>query len=220
MYALLLTALVISFAASIKVQTTYAKYNKIANQQNMSGADAAEYLLRINGVTNVRIEPCSGHLTDHYDPASNVIRLSESVYGSTSVAAVGVAMHEAGHALQYATGYAPVHLRSAIVGLTNFASNASYLLILLSLMFDWMGLLTAGIILFCIVVFFQLVTLPVEFNASRRALENMEQSMMFDEDELKGARKVLSAAAMTYVAATITALLQLLRLINLRGNRK
>lgn len=220
MYALLLIALAISFAASIKVQTTYAKYNKVANQRNISGAEAAEYLLHTNGVTNVRIEPCSGHLTDHYDPSANVIRLSESVYSSNSVAAVGVAMHEAGHALQYATGYAPVHMRSTIVGLTNFASNASYLLILFSLMFDWMGLLTIGIILFCVVVFFQLVTLPVEFNASRRALENMERSMMFDEDELKGARKVLQAAAMTYVAATITALIQLLRLINIRGNRK
>lgn len=220
MYALLLIALVISVAASIKVQITHAKYDKVQNRQNMSGAEAAEHLLRTNGVTNVRVEACKGHLTDHYDPSANVIRLSESVYGSTSVAAVGVAMHEAGHALQYATGYGLVQLRSAIVGITNFASNASYLLILLSLMFGWTGLLTAGIVLFCVVVFFQLVTLPVEFNASRRAIENMEQSMLFDDDELKAARKVLSAAAMTYVAATITALLQLLRLISIRGSRR
>ncbi len=220
MFVLLLIALVISVTASVKVQTTYAKYDKVKNQHGMNGAEAAEHLLQTNGITNVRVECCKGHLTDHYDPSTNVIRLSESVYGSTSVAAVGVAMHEAGHALQYATGYGPVHLRSAIVGLTNFASNASYFLILLSLMFDWMGLLTLGIVLFCVVVFFQLVTLPVEFNASRRAMENMERSMLFDEDELKGARKVLNAAAMTYVAATITALLQLLRLIGIRGNRE
>ncbi len=220
MFVLLLIALVISVTASVKVQTTYAKYDKVENRHGMNGAEAAEHLLRTNGITNVRVEACKGHLTDHYDPSANVIRLSQSVYGSTSVAAVGVAMHEAGHALQYATGYGPVHLRSAIVGITNFASNASYFLILLSLMFDWMGLLTLGIVLFCVVVFFQLVTLPVEFNASRRAMENMEQSMLFDEDELKGARKVLSAAAMTYVAATITALLQLIRLIGIRGSRK
>ncbi len=220
MYFLLLIALVISVTASIRVQTTYAKYEKVENRHGMNGAEAAEHLLRTNGVTNVRIEPCKGQLTDHYDPSANVIRLSEGVYGGTSVAAIGVAMHEAGHAVQYATGYGPVHFRNAIVGVTNFASNASYFLILFSMMFDWMGLLTLGIVLFCMVVFFQLITLPVEFNASRRAMENMEQSMLFDEDELKGARKVLNAAAMTYVAAAVTALLQLLRLIGIRGNRK
>ena len=220
MYFLLIISMLISVVASVRVQSTFSKYEKVESRRGMTGAEAAEHLLTANGVTNVRIEPCKGRLSDHYDPSANVIRLSEPVYGGRSVAAIGVAMHEAGHAVQYAQDYAPVRLRSAIVGVTNLASNISYIMILLSLFFGLTGLLDIGIILFCVVVFFQLVTLPVEFNASSRAMENMEQSMLFDADELKGAKKVLSAAAMTYVAAVAVSLLQLVRLLAIRGNRR
>lgn len=220
MIFLLLISMLISIAASVRVQTTFAKYKSVDAGCRMTGAEAAAHLLQANGVTNVSIESCRGHLTDHYDPSANVIRLSESVYHNTGIAAIGVAMHEAGHAVQYAQDYAPVRLRSAIVGVTNFASNASYLMVLLGFFFGWTPLLDLGIILFCAVVFFQLVTLPVEFNASSRAMENMEQSMLFNEDELRGARKVLRAAAMTYVAAVAVSLLQLLRLLMIRGRRR
>ncbi len=220
MIFLLLISMLISVAASVRVQTTFSKYKNVDANCGMTGAEAAAHLLQTNGVTNVSIEPCRGHLTDHYDPSANVIRLSESVYHSTGIAAIGVAMHEAGHAVQYAQDYAPVRLRSAIVGVTNFASNASYLMVLLGFLFGWAPLLDLGIILFCAVVFFQLVTLPVELNASSRAMENMEQSMLFDADELRGARKVLRAAAMTYVAAVAVSLLQLLRLLLIRGRRR
>ena len=220
MYILLLISMIISVAASIKVKSTFAKYENTLNRHGMTGAQAAEHLLSANGVSHVRIEPCAGHLSDHYDPAAMVIRLSEPVYHGRSVAAIGVAMHEAGHAVQYAQGYGPVKLRRAIVGVTQFASNASYLLILISLLFGMVMLLDLGILLFCVVMFFQLVTLPVEFNASARALENMEASMLFDDDEQKAAKEVLHAAAMTYVAAVAVSLLQLLRLLAIRGNRR
>lgn len=220
MIFLMLISVLISVAASVGVQTTFAKYKNVDANCRMTGAEAAAHLLEANGVTNVSIEPCRGHLTDHYDPSANVIRLSESVYHSSGIAAIGVAMHEAGHAVQYAQDYAPVRLRSAIVGVTNFASGASYLMVLLGFLWGWTRLLDLGIILFCAVVFFQLVTLPVEFNASSRAMENMERSMLFEADELRGARKVLFAAAMTYVAAVAVSLLQLLRLLLMRGERR
>ena len=182
-------------------------------------------MLRANGVTGLRIERIGGSLTDHYDPTSHVIRLSDDVYASTSTAAIGVACHEAGHAVQYAQGYAPIKLRAAIIPVTNFGSKLAMPLILLGILFSSLGstsdfFINLGIACFGLSVLFQLVTLPVEFNASHRALVAIEQNGILTEDELSGARKTLSAAAMTYVAATAAALAQLLRLLILFGNNR
>ena len=182
-------------------------------------------MLRANGVSGVRIERIGGNLTDHYDPITNVIRLSDDVYGSTSTAAIGVACHEAGHAVQYAQGYAPIKLRAAIIPVTNFGSKMAMPLILLGILFSSLGsasdfFINLGIVCFGLSVVFQLVTLPVEFNASRRALAAIEQNNILTEEELNGARKTLRAAAMTYVAATAAALAQLLRLLVLFGNNR
>ena len=187
--------------------------------------DFAQRVLYANGVRGVRIERVSGNLTDHYDPTTNVIRLSDSVYSSTSTAAIGVACHEAGHAVQYAQNYAPIKLRAAIVPITNFGSKIALPLILAGLLLTALGsfsdtLVYLGIAAFGLSLVFQLVTLPVEFNASRRAMQAIEQANLLTEQEQRGARKTLSAAAMTYVAATAVSLAQLLRLILLFGNRR
>jgi Zn-dependent membrane protease YugP len=195
------------------------------SRRGITGAQAAERVLRANGVSGVRIERVNGNLTDHYDPRANVIRLSDSVYSNTSTAAIGVACHEAGHAVQYAQSYAPIKLRAAIIPITNIGSKLAMPLILIGLLFAVFENLSytfvyLGIACFGLSLVFQLVTLPVEFNASRRALAAIETGELLTEEEQKGARKTLRAAAMTYVAATAVALAQLLRLILIFGRRR
>ena len=222
---LVLPCLILSLWASSSVNSTFNKYSKQYSMRNLTGAQAAERVLRANGVYNVRIERISGNLTDHFDPKTNVIRLSDSVYGSTSTAAIGVACHEAGHAVQYAQHYAPIKLRATLVPITNLGSKISMPLILLGLVLSFLGEMSyffvyLGIACFGLSVLFQFVTLPVEFNASRRAMQAIENTQLLTEEEQKGARKTLTAAAMTYVAATATALAQLLRLLVLFGGRR
>lgn len=221
---LVLPCLILSLWASAHVNSTFRRYSKQHSLRGITGADAAARVLAANGVRGVRIERVSGNLTDHYDPTSNVIRLSDSVYGSTSTAAIGVACHEAGHAVQYAQQYAPIKLRAAIIPVTNFGSRLAMPLILIGLLFSSLGELSnffiyLGIACFGLSLVFQLVTLPVEFNASRRALAAIEQGGILTDEERSGARKTLTAAALTYVAATAVSLAQLLRLLNLFGNR-
>ncbi|MCI5484927.1 MAG: zinc metallopeptidase [Clostridiales bacterium] len=221
---LVLPCLLLSLWASAHVNSTFKKYSAQHSRRGITGADAAARVLAANGVRGVRIEHISGDLNDHYDPRTNVIRLSDNVYGSTSTAAIGVACHEAGHAVQYAQGYAPIKLRAAVIPLTNFGSKLAMPLILIGLLFSSLGRLSnffiyLGIACFGLSLVFQLVTLPVEFNASRRALDAIAQTGILSEDEQVGARKTLTAAALTYVAATAAALAQLLRLLVLFGNR-
>ena len=219
---LVLPCIILSLWASANVNSTFKKYSQQFSRRNITGADAAMRVLRANGVSGVRIEHVSGNLTDHFDPKTNVIRLSDGVYNSTSTASIGVACHEAGHAVQYATGYAPIKLRAAIIPITNFGSRIAMPLILLGLLFSALGdtLIYLGIACFGLSLVFQLVTLPVEFNASNRALRAIEEGGILTEEEQKGARKTLTAAALTYVAATAVALAQLLRLITLFGGRR
>lgn len=219
---LVLPAVIFSMWASAMVNSTFKKYSKRYSKRNITGFDAARYVLDYNGLNDIRIEHISGNLTDHYDPTAGVIRLSDSVYNSTSTAAIGVAAHEAGHAVQYAENYIPVKIRSAIVPATNFASKLAMPLIILGLIFaGHIGtyLVYAGIIAFMLCTFFQLITLPTEFNASKRALKSIREYGILDSDELGGAKKVLSAAAMTYVAALAVSLTQLLRLLIIAGGR-
>ncbi len=220
-----LPCLILSLWASANVNSTFKKYASQLSSRRITGADAAQRVLSANGVSGVRIERVSGDLTDHYDPRTNVIRLSDSVYNSTSTAAIGVACHEAGHAVQYARHYGPIKLRAAIIPITNIGSRLAMPLILLGLLFSFGGsynyaFIYAGIACFGLSLVFQVVTLPVEFNASRRAMQAIEQTGILTEAEQKGARKTLTAAAMTYVAATAVALAQLLRLLVLFGGRR
>lgn len=219
---LVLPCLLLSMWASHNVNSTFKKYSTQYSLRRLTGAEAAQRVLSANGVHGVRIERVSGNLTDHFDPKTNVIRLSDSVYGNTSTAAIGVACHEAGHAVQYAVGYAPIKLRAAIIPLTNFGSKIAIPLILLGIVFSSFGdtLVTLGIACFSLSLVFQLITLPVEFNASRRAMQAIESANLLTEDEQQGAKKTLKAAAMTYVAATAVALAQLVRLISLFGGRR
>ena len=221
---LVLPCILLSLWASANVNSTFKRYSGQYSRRGLTGAQAAERVLRSNGVTNVRIERVSGNLTDHFDPRSNVIRLSDNVYGNTSTAAIGVACHEAGHAVQYAQDYAPIRIRSAVIPATNLGSKLAMPLILLGLLLSFMGnysyfLVYLGIGCFGLSLVFQLVTLPVEFNASRRAMQAIEAGGLLTEDEQQGARKTLRAAAMTYVAATAVSLAQLLRLLVLFGGR-
>lgn len=221
---LVLPCIIFSMIASASVNSTFKKYSGQISARRLTGAQAAQRVLAANGVTGVRIERVSGNLTDHFDPKTNVIRLSESVYDSPSTAAIGVACHEAGHAVQYAADYFPIRIRAAIIPLTNFGSKLAMPLILLGLLFATLGsfsntLVYLGIACFGLSLAFQLVTLPVEFNASRRAMEAIENDGLLTNEEQRGAKKTLRAAAMTYVAATAVALAQLLRLIALFGNR-
>ena len=221
---LVLPCIIIALWASSNVNSTFKRYSQQFSARRITGAEAAQRVLSANGVRNVRIERVGGNLTDHYDPKTNVIRLSDSVYDSTSTAAIGVACHEAGHAVQYAQSYAPIKLRAAIIPITNIGSRLAMPLILVGLL---MGALSGlgeffvylGIAAFGLSLVFQLVTLPVEFNASRRAMEAIEAGNILTEEEQKGARKTLRAAAMTYVAATAVALSQLLRLLVIFGGR-
>ena len=211
-----LLIIIIPIAASIGVKSAYSKYSNVSNQKGWTADEVARKILDSNGLYNIRIERINGNLTDHYDPTANVIRLSDSVYGKTSVAAIGVAAHECGHAVQHAEEYSPLIIRSKMVPITNFCSKASYILILIGLILSANSLLiNIGIILFLAVVAFQLITLPVEFNASDRALKTLEADAILETDEVPMARKVLTAAAMTYVAALLTSIIQLVRLIGL-----
>ncbi len=222
---LVLPCILLSLWASSNVNSTFKRYSKQFSSRRLTGAEAAQRVLSANGVRGVRIDRVSGNLTDHYDPSTNVIRLSDSVYNSTSTAAIGVACHEAGHAVQYAENYAPIKLRAAIIPITNIGSKLAMPLILLGLLLTFMEnysyfFVYLGIACFGLSLVFQLVTLPVEFNASRRAMAAITDSNLLTEEEQKGARKTLIAAALTYVAATATALAQLLRLIVLFGGNR
>ena len=198
---LVLPAVIFSIWCSARVQSTFKKYSAVPTRRGVTGADAARRVLDANGLTDVRIERVAGNLTDHYDPRTNVIRLSDAVYDNASVAAIGVAAHETGHALQYAKGYAPIQIRSAILPATRIGSTLAPYLVIAGLIFSFYPLAYAGIALFTLAVLFQLVTLPVEFNASARALRALEGNGMMTQEELDGAKRVLTAAAMTYVAA-------------------
>lgn len=222
-YFLVLIGVVLSLLASARVKSTFQRYSRMRNTRGMTGAEAAQQVLNSAGIYDVRIEHVSGNLTDHYDPRSKVLRLSDSVYGQTSVAAVGVAAHECGHAIQHARGYAPLKFRSVLVPVANFGAKIAWPLILIGLLINsessWF-IMQAGIIAFFMAVLFQIVTLPVEFNASGRAIRILADTHMMYGDEIVAARKVLNAAALTYVAAAASSILQLLRLILLVGGRR
>lgn len=222
---LVLPAIILAMAAQGKVSSTFNKYSRVPSRIGITGAEAARRIMEQNGIYDVSIERVSGNLTDHYDPSKKILRLSDSVYSSSSIAAVGVAAHETGHAIQHARGYAPLSLRSLMVPLANIGSRLSMPLILLGLIFSFssrMGdsLITLGIVLFGLSVVFTVITLPVEFNASKRAIACLGDSRILYEDEIEGAKKVLSAAAMTYVASTAVALANFLRLIVVFGGRR
>lgn len=222
---IVLPAIIFALIASGRVKSTFNKYSKQYSASRITGEQAAQRVLNLNGLTNTRIERIAGNLTDHYDPKENVIRLSSPVYDSTSTAAIGVACHEAGHALQYAQGYGPIKLRAAIIPATNIGSKLAMPLVIIGLLMSYYGeayltVAYVGIVFFAACVFFQLVTLPVEFNASHRALVSIEGQGMLSASELEGSRKVLRAAAMTYVAALAVSLAQLLRLIVLVSGRR
>lgn len=228
LYSAFIIAIFISFYAQIKVSTTFNKYSRVNTFRGKTAAEAAQMILSSKGLYSVRIERVSGSLTDHYDPRSNVLRLSDSVYSSSSAAAVGVAAHEAGHAIQHAEGYFPIVVRSKLVPITSFASRISWIVILLGALmslFAGMGdigylVVMAGIGLFSVTAVFQLVTLPCEFNASRRALDCLRESGWYSDKELVASKKVLSAAAMTYVAALFVTVIQVLRLLAIYGRRR
>lgn len=217
---LVIPALLIASFAQIKVQSTFKKYASVLSHRGKTAAQLCRQILDNNGLTGVDVQRVSGNLTDHFDPRSNVIRLSDSVYDSTSVASIGVAAHEAGHAIQHATGYLPIRLRNTVLPVANLGSRLAMPVILIGLLMSFEPLVSAGIILFSALVLFQLITLPVEFNASRRALLTLRDNHMLDETELSGSKKVLSAAAMTYVAAALVSAMQLLRLMLLSRNRR
>ena len=219
-YILIIIAAIISLICTVESNSAFSKYSRVASMSGMTGAQAARMILQSNGINDVSVQRISGKLTDHYNPSTKVLNLSESVYGSTSVAAIGVAAHECGHAIQHARGYFPLSLRTALVPVANIGSQLSWVFIIVGAILSFnQTLITIGIIMFSAAVLFQLVTLPVEFNASARALEQLESNGILYRDEVSQTRKVLSAAALTYVAAAATAILQLLRLIILFGGR-
>ncbi|MBR3942417.1 MAG: zinc metallopeptidase [Clostridia bacterium] len=216
---LVLPAIILSVWAQTKVNGTFKKYSQVHSSRQITGADVATRLLRAYGITDVRVERVAGNLSDHFDPRAMVIRLSDSVYNATSVAAIGVAAHETGHAIQHHLGYKPIRIRNVFVPVANIGSMLAIPLVIIGLIASIPSLSVAGIILFSAVVAFQLVTLPVEFNASRRAIRVLDEQGILEQDELKGAKKVLSAAAMTYVAAAAVAIGNLLRLVMLTRDR-
>ena len=222
-YFLVLIGVILSLVASARVKSTFNKYSQMRNSRGMTGAQAAEQVLHGAGIYDVRIERVAGNLTDHYDPRSKVLRLSDSVYGQTSVAAVGVAAHECGHAIQHAKGYGPLKFRNVLVPVANFGAKIAWPLILVGLLINsesaWF-IMQAGIIAFSLAVLFQIVTLPVEFNASNRAIRVIADSGIMYGEEIVAAKRVLSAAALTYVAAAASSILQLLRLVLLAGGRR
>ena len=222
-YILVVIGLAICLLASAKMRSTFNRYSRVRNHSGLTGRDAAEQILRRAGIYDVRVEHVGGNLTDHYDPRSKVLRLSDATYGSTSVAALGVAAHECGHAIQHDTGYVPLQVRSALVPVVNFGSSIAWILIAIGLIFNSRSsivFLNLGILAFSLAVIFQLVTLPVEFNASSRAIHILGGSGMLYEDEVNATKKVLFAAALTYVAGAISSILQLLRIIMIANNRR
>lgn len=220
-FLFMIPGFIIALIAQGYLKSNYSKYSKIVNRRNLTGAMAAKAVLNQNGINDVRIECIDGTLSDHYDPRSNVIRLSRDVYESASIAAVGIAAHEAGHAVQHAQNYAPVKIRTAMVPICNIGSQLGIILIFVGFVIDFLELTTLGIILFSLTVVFQLVTLPVEFNASRRALNAIQSGQLLcDGDEYRGAKRVLTSAALTYVAALVTAILQLLYYISKADRRR
>lgn len=219
-YLLVLAGVILCVIASANVNQTYKKYSTVGNVRHMTAEQAARTILDRAGISQVKIERVGGNLTDHYDPRSKVLRLSETVYGSESVAAIGVAAHECGHAIQDDVGYVPIKIRGAIVPVVSLGSALCWPLFLIGLLMGAPGLVNAGIILFSLVVAFQLVTLPVEFNASGRALRILDGAGILEGNELQGAGKVLRAAALTYVASALSSILQLLRLVLLSGRRR
>ncbi len=222
-YLLVLVGVVICLLASARMNSTFRKYSNVRNHSGMTGREAAERILAMSGIRDVRVAHVSGSLTDHYDPRTKVVRLSDATYNSTSVAALGVAAHECGHAAQHAHGYAPLSIRSALVPVANFGSSIAWPLILIGLLMNSemsQMLLNLGILAFSLAVLFQLVTLPVEFNASSRALRILGDTGLLYENEVKDTRKVLTAAALTYVAGAASAILQLLRILLLTQNRR
>ena len=216
---LVVPALIISLIAQTNIKKTYGQMAKIQNARHISGAEAAYRVLKHYGIDNVRIEMTQGKLSDHFDPRSNVIRLSSEVFAGTSIASVGVACHEAGHAAQYAQNYAPIKIRNVILPAANIGSSMGFTIAILGYFLGYELIVNIGIILFAAVVLFQLVTLPVEFNASSRAIKVIDETNMLDDSELPKARKVLRAAAMTYVASLLVSIMSLIRLI-LRTNRR
>lgn len=219
-FLFILPGLIVGIWAQMKMKATFAKYEKVQTLEGITGAQAARRILDNSGLQNVAVERVSGRLSDHYDPRTNVVRLSDATYNSATVGAVGVAAHECGHALQHAQGYVPIKIRSSILPLCSMGSGVSVPLIFLGFILTMPSLVTLGIVLFSLVVLFQLVTLPVEFNASRRAMAILGSSNMVTPEEGEGVRKVLTAAALTYVAALLTSVLQLLYYITLAGGRR
>lgn len=220
---LVLPAVLFALWAQFRVKSVFAKYSKIQNQSGLTGRDTAELILKSNGIGHISVNHISGNLTDHYNPKSDIINLSDQVYNSSTQASVGVAAHEAGHAIQHSTGYLPIKIRTAIITITTIGSQISWPLILIGLVLGWANLAIIGVALFSLTALFQLVTLPVEFNASNRALKSLENSGRFSNEELDGAKKVLRAAALTYVAALAVSVAQLLRLLAIisgSGRRK
>lgn len=216
---IMIPVIIFAFICQLKVQSNYKKYGRIRNARNMTGAQAAYELLQMNGITDVRIKRISGNLTDHYNPKTKEICLSEGVFNSNSIAAVGIACHEAGHACQHAQAYFPLKIRNFIIPVTRFGSNLGIPLALIGIIFSWQPLIYIGIILYAAVAVFQLITLPVEFNASKRALQTIRTNSFLVGAEYNGARKVLTAAALTYVAALASSLATLLRLLLVAGRR-
>ena len=219
-YILVIIGFLLASFASTGVQRAFKKYSKVISSRHYTGRDAARKILDENGLYNIQIENVSGNLTDHYDPSANVIRLSDSTYNSDSVAAIGVAAHEAGHAVQHAEGYVPIKIRNSMVPVVNISSTIAMPLFIIGLILGMVNLANIGIILYAAALVFQIVTLPVEFDASHRAIKILNSSAMLDEDELAGAKKVLRAAAMTYVASVLASLLQILRLVLLNNSRR
>ena len=218
-YILLMIMMGVSMLASAKVSSNYAKYSRVRSSSGLTGEQAARKILEQNGVYDVDIQPINGHLTDHYDPRDKTIRLSENVYGSDSVSAVSIAAHEVGHAIQDNEGYAFLRFRSALVPVVNFTSRFTFILIMLGLFLNIVRLVDLGIILFSASVLFHVVTLPVEFDASNRAMKHLENYSIISSEEKTGTKKVLGAAAMTYVASTLVSVIQLLRFMSMRNNR-
>lgn len=217
---LLIPGILLTFWAQARVKSAYSKYSRVSASCRMTGAQVAEHMLHSEGIYDVNIEVVSGNLTDHYDPSSRTLRLSQGVANSTSLAALGVAAHETGHALQHRDAYGPLVLRTAVVPTVNIGSNLSWPLVVLGMIFSWNPLIDIGILLFSLTVLFTLITLPVEFNASSRAMAALGNGGYLTGAELPGAKSVLNAAAMTYVAAAMNAILQLLRLIIMTGGRR
>ncbi|WP_303860077.1 zinc metallopeptidase [Alkalibaculum bacchi] len=216
---ILIPGLILAAFAQWNVSSTYNKYLRVANSRGITGGEAARKLLLNNGITDVSVELVGGKLSDHYDPRKKVLRLSHEVYNGRSVASVSIAAHEVGHAIQHNRGYAPLKLRSAIAPVAAFASNSAWYLFIIGLFFNFTGLMELGIVFFTGAILFNIITLPVEFNASRRAIAQLDQNVILYDEDGPGARRVLNAAALTYVAATIMSFLQLLRMLALKGSR-